>query len=282
MVRNIFNVTEEKNIPFMVRIGRWFLIAIALVFLFMFLVIPLFAVFAGAFAKGFDTYMASIKDPDALASIKLTLFVALIAVPVNLIFGLIASWLITRFRFFGKQVLLTLIEIPLAVSPVIAGMMFILLYGSHGFFAPILNYFDIKIVFAFPGILLATIFVTLPYVARELIPLMQEQGYHEEEAALTMGASGLRTFISITLPNVKWGLLYGLILCNARAMGEFGAVSVVSGHIRGVTNTMPLQVEVLYNEYNFTAAFAVSSLLALLAVLTLILKSIIEWKYKKA
>lgn len=282
MIKRNYNIIEEKNVPFTVKMGRYLLISIALIFLFIFLLIPLLAVFAGAFEKGIGVYFASIKDADALASIKLTLLVALVAVPINLIFGLVASWLITRFKFCGKQLLLTIIEIPLAVSPVIAGMMLILLYGSHGFLSSILEYFNLKIVFAFPGILLATIFVTLPYVARELIPLMQEQGFHEEEAALTMGAGGLRTFLSITLPNIKWGLLYGLILCNARAMGEFGAVSVVSGHIRGVTNTMPLQVEVLYNEYNFTSAFAVSSLLALLAVFTLILKSMIEWKYKKA
>lgn len=272
---------EEKNVSLPLRLGRLSLILVALLFLILFLIVPLVAVFAGAFERGVTTYLKAITEPDVMASIKLTLLVALIVVPINVLFGLVASWLITRFSFRGKGLLLTLIEIPLAVSPVIAGMVFILLYGSRGLFAPLLEYLDVKIVFAIPGIILATIFVTMPYVARELIPIMQERGISEEEAALSMGASGFRTFWSITIPNIKWGLLYGIILCNARAMGEFGAVSVVSGHIRGVTNTMPLQVEVLYNEYNFTSAFAVSSLLAMLALLTLVLKSLLEWKCKE-
>ena len=272
---------EEKNISLLLRLGRLSLTLIALLFLILFLFVPLVAVFAGAFEKGWDTYLKAIAEPDVMASIKLTLLVALIVVPINVVFGLISSWLITRFKFRGKGLLLTILEIPLAVSPVIAGMVFILLYGSRGLFAPLLEYLDLKIVFAFPGIVLATIFVTMPYVARELIPVMEERGVSEEEASLSMGASGFRTFWSVTIPNIKWGLLYGIILCNARAMGEFGAVSVVSGHIRGVTNTMPLEVQVLYNEYNFTSAFAVSSLLAMLALLTLILKSILEWKCNK-
>lgn len=273
---------REGKLGVAVLVGRWFLILTALLFVTLFLIVPLCVVFAQAFSKGWDAYLEAITDPDAVSAMKLTLLTALISVPMNLLFGLSAAWLISRFKFPFKQFLLTLIELPLAISPVVAGMMLVLMYSNtKGVFAPLLNHFDLKVIFAFPGIVLATIFVTLPYIARELIPLMQEQGSQEEEAALTMGASGMRTFFSVTLPNIKWGLLYGVILCNARAMGEFGAVSVVSGHIRGLTNTMPLQVEVLYNEYNATAAFAVASLLALLAVATIIIKSFIEWRYKR-
>ncbi len=272
-------VRDETGVTAGVRLGRGLLIGLALLFLLFFLVVPLAAVFIQALKGGLGTYFASITDPDALGAIKLTLFAAAVAVPLNVLFGLAAAWLIARFDFFGKHVLLTAIEIPLAVSPVVAGMVFVLLYGTHGLFGPLLQAFDVKIIFAFPGIVLATTFVTMPYIARELVPLMQGQGSAEEEAALTMGASGKRMFLSITMPNIKWGLLYGIILCNARAMGEFGAVSVVSGHIRGLTNTLPLHVEILYNEYNFTAAFAAASLLALLAVATLAFKSFIEWRY---
>jgi len=250
----------------------------ALLFMGFMLLIPLVCVFSYAFAKGWEVYLDSLRDSYALAAIRLTLLTASMAVPLNLIFGLAAAWLIARFRFPGRQMLLTIIDLPLAVSPVIAGMVFVLLYGQRGFLHPLIEALGIKIIFAPTGIVLATTFVTLPFVARELVPLMLQQGSAEEEAALTMGASGLRTFFSITLPNIKWGLLYGVILCNARAMGEFGAVSVVSGHIRGLTNTMPLQVELLYNEYNFAAAFAVSSLLALLALVTLAAKTLVEWR----
>ncbi len=255
---------------------RYALIAVALLFLALFLFVPLFAVFAEALAKGWDAYADAIVDPDALAAIKLTLLTAAIAVPLNLVFGLAASWAIAKFEFRGKNLLLTLIDLPFSVSPVISGLIYVLLFGAQGWFGPWLREHDIRILFAVPGIVLATIFVTFPFVARELIPLMQEQGNEEEEAALVLGASGWRTFWHVTLPNIKWGLLYGVILCNARAMGEFGAVSVVSGHVRGETNTIPLQVEILYNEYNFAAAFAVASLLALLALVTLVLKSLVE------
>lgn len=275
------SVTKNHTLGLGVRLGRLTLILIALAFVAIFLIIPLCVVFTQALSKGWSTYLEAITNPDALAAIRLTLFATLVAVPLNIIFGLAAAWLVARFKFRGKHILLTLIELPLAISPVVAGMMLVLVYSkTNGVLAPLVQWLDIKIIFSFPGIALATTFVTLPYIARELIPLMQEQGSQEEEAALTMGASGFRMFLSVTLPNIKWGLLYGVILCNARAMGEFGAVSVVSGHIRGVTNTMPLQVEVLYNEYNATAAFALASLLALLAVLTIVLKSFIEWRYK--
>ncbi|MGJ7914568.1 sulfate ABC transporter permease subunit CysW [Massilia sp. LXY-6] len=257
---------------------RFALIAVALLFLTLFLFVPLVAVFAEALKKGWDTYKESIVDPDALSAIKLTLIAAGISVPLNLVFGVAASWAIAKFDFRGKSVLLTLIDLPFSVSPVIAGLMYVLMFGSQGWFGPWLMDHDIKILFAVPGIVLATVFITFPFVARELIPLMQAQGSEEEEAALVLGASGWQTFRRVTLPNIKWGLLYGVILCNARAMGEFGAVSVVSGHIRGETNTMPLQVEILYNEYNFTAAFAIASLLALLALVTLAVKSFIEWR----
>ena len=257
---------------------RTALIAAALIFLTLFLFVPLIAVFAEAFKKGWEAYLAAIFDADAVSAIKLTLLTAAIAVPLNLVFGVAAAWCIAKFEFRGKSILLTLIDLPFSVSPVISGLIYVLLFGAQGWMGPWLQEHDIKILFAVPGIVLATIFVTFPFVARELIPLMQAQGNEEEEAALVLGASGWNTFRRVTLPNIKWGLLYGVILCNARAMGEFGAVSVVSGHIRGETNTMPLQVEILYNEYNFAAAFAVASLLALLALVTLALKSFIEWR----
>ncbi len=257
------------------------LIAIALAFSLLFLLIPLAVVFTEAFKKGWQTYLLAISDPDALSAIRLTLMTAAIAVPANLIFGVAASWAIAKFEFRGKSFLLTLIDLPFSVSPVISGLIYVLLFGAHGWFGAWLMEHDIQILFAVPGIVMATVFVTFPFVARELIPLMQTQGNEEEEAALVLGASGWRTFWYVTLPNIKWGLLYGVILCNARAMGEFGAVSVVSGHIRGETNTMPLQVEILYNEYNFAAAFAVASLLALLALVTLALKSFIEWRINR-
>jgi sulfate/thiosulfate transport system permease protein len=257
------------------------LIGIALTFLTLFLFVPLAAVFAEALKKGWDTYLQAIVEPDAWSAIKLTLLTAAIAVPLNLVFGVAAAWTIAKFEFRGKNILLTLIDLPFSVSPVISGLIYVLLFGAQGWFGPWLREHDIKILFAVPGIVLATIFVTFPFVARELIPLMQSQGNEEEEAALVLGASGWKTFRHVTLPNIKWGLLYGVILCNARAMGEFGAVSVVSGHIRGETNTIPLQVEILYNEYNFAAAFAVASLLALLALVTLVLKSFIEWRMQQ-
>jgi sulfate transport system permease protein len=257
---------------------RGVLIAIALVFLTLFLFVPLVAVFAEALKKGWDAYATAVVEDDAISAIKLTLLTAVIAVPLNLVFGVAASWCIAKFEFRGKSILLTLIDLPFSVSPVISGLIYVLLFGAQGWFGPWLQENDIKILFAVPGIVMATIFVTFPFVARELIPLMQAQGSEEEEAAIVLGASGWQTFFRVTLPNIKWGLLYGVILCNARAMGEFGAVSVVSGHIRGETNTVPLQVEILYNEYNFAAAFAVASLLALLALVTLALKSFISWR----
>ena len=257
---------------------RWLLISIALGWLGLFLFVPLAAIFTEALRKGLEVYWASLVDPDALSAIKLTLIATVIAVPANLVFGIAAAWAIAKFEFRGKQVLLTLIDLPFAVSPVIAGLIYVLLFGAQGWFGEWLQAHDVKIIFAVPGIVLATIFVTFPFVARELIPLMQAQGTEEEEAAVTMGASGWQTLWRVTLPNVKWGLLYGVILCNARAMGEFGAVSVVSGHIRGLTNTLPLHVEILYNEYNFAAAFAAASLLAGLALVTLALKTFVEWK----
>ena len=257
---------------------RWLLLGTALTFLGFFLFIPLALVFTQALAKGFEAYLAAITEPVALAAVRLTLLTAAIAVPINLLFGLAAAWSISKFRFPGKNLLITLIDLPFSVSPVISGMIYVLLFGAHGFFGAWLAAHDIKVIFAVPGIVLATIFVTSPMVARELIPLMQSQGNDEEEAALTLGASGLQTFFRVSLPKIRWGLLYGVVLCNARAMGEFGAVSVVSGHIRGETNTMPLHVEILYNEYQFAAAFAVASLLALLALATLGIKSVIEWR----
>ena len=257
-------------------IVRWLLITIALLFLVLFLIIPVSVVFLEAFKKGLDVYKTAVTDPDALAAVKLTLLTAGISVPLNVVFGIAAAWAISKFRFIGRSVLLTLIDLPFAVSPVISGLIFILLFGAHGTFGPWLEAHNIKIVFAVPGIILATTFVTFPFVARELISFMEAQGTEEEEAALVLGASGWQTFWRVTLPNIKWPLLYGVILCNARAMGEFGAVSVVSGHIRGETNTIPLQVEILYNEYNFEAAFAVASLLACLAIITLLAKTFVE------
>jgi sulfate transport system permease protein len=257
------------------------LIVLALGFLLLFLVLPLVAIFIGAFEKGASLYFAAITDPDALSAIQLTLLVAVLTVPLNAIFGIAAAWAITKFEFKGKSLLITVIDLPFAISPVIAGLVFVLLFSAHGLFGPFLFEHDIKILFAVPGIVLATLFVTFPFVARELIPLMQAQGSAEEEASLTLGASGLKTFWHVTLPNIKWGLLYGIILCNARAVGEFGAVSIVSGHIRGLTNTMPLHIEILYNEYQFSAAFAVASLMSLIAIITLVLKNIIEWKTRQ-
>lgn len=274
---------------------RWLLTGVALLFLFSFVLLPLLAVFAEALRSGLGVFFAAFTDPYALAAIKLTLTTALIAVPSNVVFGVAAAWCITKFQFPGKSILVTLIDLPFAVSPVIAGLIFVLLFGLQGWLGHYINaddaWFpwlqqwlfeqDFKIIFGTPGIVLATIFVTFPFVARELIPLMQAQGTDEEYAAVTLGANGWQTFWRVTLPNIKWGLFYGIVLCNARAMGEFGAVSVVSGHIRGETNTMPLHVEILYNEYHFSAAFAVASLLALLAIVTLVLKSVIEWRHSR-
>jgi sulfate transport system permease protein len=257
---------------------RWLLLGTALTFLGFFLFVPLVLVFSKALADGFGAYFSAVRDPIALAAVRLTLTAAAIAVPVNLLFGLAAAWSIAKFRFPGKNLLITLIDLPFSVSPVISGMVFVLLFGAHGFLGPWAAAHDLKIVFAVPGIVLATMFVTSPMVARELIPLMQSQGNDEEEAALTLGASGIQTFFRVSIPKIRWGLLYGVVLCNARAMGEFGAVSVVSGHIRGETNTMPLHIEILYNEYQISAAFAVASLLALLALVTLGIKSVIEWR----
>lgn len=260
---------------------RWLLIAFALGFLGLFLFVPVAAVFVEALRKGWHAYWVALVEPDAWTAIRLTLIVAAIAVPANLVFGIAASWAIAKFDFRGKQLLITLIDLPFSVSPVISGLIYVLIFGAQGWLGPWLSGHDVKIIFAVPGIVLATIFVTFPFVARELIPLMQAQGTEEEEAALVLGASGWQTLLHVTLPNIKWGMLYGVILSNARAMGEFGAVSVVSGHIRGLTNTMPLHVEILYNEYNFVAAFAVASLLALLALVTLVLKTAVEWKTRE-
>jgi len=260
---------------------RWLLTTIALLFVAFFLVLPLASVFAEAFRRGINAYFAAFNDPDALSAIRLTLLAAVVSVPANLVFGVAAAWAITKFSFPGKSLLITLIDLPFAVSPVIAGLIYVLVFGLQGWFGSWLSDHDIKIIFATPGIILATTFVTFPFVAREIIPLMQAQGTDEEYAAITLGASGWQTFWRVTLPNIKWGLFYGIILCNARAMGEFGAVSVVSGHIRGETNTIPLHVEILYNEYNFVGAFAMASLLAVLAIITLVLKSFIEWKFQQ-
>ena len=257
---------------------RWTLIATSVGFLSLFLFVPLAAVFAEALRKGWGAYLASFSDPYCLSAVRLTLLVTAIAVPLNLVFGLAASWAIAKFEFTGKSVLISLIDLPFAVSPVVSGLIYVLVFGMQGWLGPWLAAHNVQIIFAVPGIVLATVFVTFPFVAREVIPLMQEQGTDEEQAAVSLGASGWQTFFRVTLPNVKWAVLYGVILSNARAMGEFGAVSVVSGHIRGRTNTMPLHVEVLYNEYNFVAAFAVASLLALLALVTLALKTLVEWK----
>ena len=263
------------------RAVRWTLIGIALLFLGVFLFVPLAAVFAYAFQKGAAAYVAALAEPDALAAIRLTLITAAIAVPVNVVFGVCAAWAIARFEFAGKSLLITLIDLPLSVSPVVSGLIFVLLFGLQGVMGPWLREHDIKVIFALPGIVLATIFITSPFVVRELLPLMQSQGSSEEEAALTLGASGWRTFLHVSLPKMKWGLFYGVVLCNARAMGEFGAVSVVSGHVRGLTTTIPLHVEILYNEYQFAAAFAVASLLALLALVTLVIKYLLEQRVKR-
>jgi sulfate transport system permease protein len=265
--------------PLLVRAA---LITAAALFLFVILLLPLFAVFAEALRRGFGPYLDALTDPDALAAIRLTLTVAFIAVAFNIVFGVSAAWAIAKFHFRGRQLLLTLINLPFSVSPVISGLVFVLLFGAGGVLGPWLQAHGVEIIFALPGIVLATIFVTFPFVTQQLVSLMEAQGTQEEETALSLGASGWRTFRSVTLPNIKWGLFYGVLLCNARAMGEFGAVAVVSGHIRGLTNTMPLHVEILYNEYNFVAAFAVASLLAMLALLTLALKSFFEWRFADA
>lgn len=260
---------------------RGVLIGTALAFMFLFLVLPLAAVFTEALRKGWDTYGEALQEPDAWSAIRLTLLTAAVAVPLNLVFGVAAAWCVAKYEFWGKSFLTTLIDLPFSVSPVVAGLIYVLVFGAQGWLGPWLMEHDIKIVFAVPGIILATIFVTVPFIARELIPLMQAQGNEEEQAAIVLGATGWQTFWYVTLPNIKWGLIYGVILCNARAMGEFGAVSVVSGHIRGQTNTMPLHVEVLYNEYQSVAAFAVASLLALLALVTLAIKSVVEWRHER-
>lgn len=264
--------TEES------KVIKWLLIGLALTFCFIFLLLPLINVFAQALSRGWEYYRASLAHPDSLAAIRLTLLVSAISVPLNVLFGLAAAWAIAKFEFRGKSLLITLIDLPFSVSPVVAGLMFVVLFGLQGFFGEWLDAHDIRIIFAVPGIVLATVFITFPFVARELIPVMQATGSEQEQAALTLGANGWQTFWHVTLPSVKWGLVYGIILCNARAMGEFGAVSVVSGHITGLTDTMPLRVEKLYNEYNAPAAFAVASLLALLALFTLGIKTLLEWK----
>jgi sulfate transport system permease protein len=258
---------------------KWTLIGIAVAFMLLVIVLPLVIVFVEALKKGFDTYLASFDDRQSLAAIQLTLTVAAIAVPLNLVFGVMAAWCVAKYEFWGKSFLTTLIDLPFSVSPVVSGMVYVLLFGAQGWFGPFLKANNIDIIFAVPGIVLATVFVTFPFIARELIPLMQDQGNGDEEAAISLGATGWQTFWRVTLPNIRWGLLYGVLLCNARAMGEFGAVSVVSGHIRGKTTTMPLDIEILYNEYNFTAAFAVASLLAALALLTLLFKTILEFRF---
>jgi sulfate transport system permease protein len=260
---------------------KWTLLSIALGFIFLFLVLPLAAVFTEALRKGSGAALGALKEPDAWSAIRLTLITAAIAVPLNLVFGIAAAWSIAKYEFRGKAFLTTLVDLPFSVSPVVAGLVYVLMFGAQGWIGPWLQAHDIKIVFAIPGIVLATIFVTFPFIARELIPLMQAQGTEEEQAAIVLGATGWQTFWHVTLPNIKWGLVYGVILCNARAMGEFGAVSVVSGHIRGQTNTIPLHVEILYNEYQSVAAFAVASLLALLALVTLVIKQVVEWRFER-
>ena len=262
-------------------LSAWTIIGLAMAWLGLVILLPLASVFVEAFRKGVAVYLETFKDPDALAAIKLTLTVAAIAVPLNAVFGVVAAWTLTKFEFVGKTLLLSLIDLPFSMSPVISGLVWVLLFGANGWFGPQLEAMGISVIFNLTGIVLATVLVTMPFVARELIPLMQSQGVDEETAAITLGASGFRTFLSVTLPNIAWGLLYGVLLCNARAMGEFGAVSVVSGHIRGLTDTMPLHVEVLYNDYNFVAAFAVASLLAGLALVTLVLKSLLEWRFER-
>lgn len=275
------NLTQKRITTTEAPWVRYTLIGIALAFLFLFLVLPLAAVFTEALRKGAGAYLDALKEPDAWSAIRLTLITAAIAVPLNLVFGVAAAWCIAKYEFRGKAFLTTLVDLPFSVSPVVAGLIYVLMFGAQGWFGPWLAAHDIKIVFAIPGIVLATIFVTFPFIARELIPLMQAQGNEEEQAAIVLGANGWQTFWYVTLPNIKWGLIYGVILCNARAMGEFGAVSVVSGHIRGQTNTMPLHVEILYNEYQSVAAFAVASLLALLALVTLAIKSFVEWRHER-
>lgn len=274
-MKNFKKPTEES------KAVQYILIGTSVLFLSLFLLLPLAIIFTTAFQKGLDTYWASISNSEAFAAIKLTLIVVTIVVPLNTLFGIISAWLISKYSFKGKNLLLTLIDLPFAVSPVISGLIFVLLFGAQGLFGTYLIEHDVYIIFALPGIVLATLFVTVPFVARELIPLMQAQGQSEEEASHSLGASGLQTFLHITLPKIKWGLLYGVILCNARVIGEFGAVSVVSGHIRGLTNTMPLHIEVLYNEYQFTAAFAVASLMTILALFTIIIKNLIQWRTKE-
>jgi sulfate/thiosulfate transport system permease protein len=261
---------------------KWLVLGVSLSFFAIFILLPLLAVFVEALRKGWTAYFSAIIEPDAVSAIELTLLAAAISVPLNLVFGVAASWAIAKYRFPGRHLLTTLIDLPFSVSPVVAGLIYVLVFGAQGWLGPWLSAHDIKVIFAVPGIVLATVFITFPFVARELIPLMEAQGREEEEAAVMLGASGWQTFWLITLPNIKWGLLYGVILCNARAMGEFGAVSVVSGHIRGETNTLPLHVEILYNEYNFVGAFATASLLALLALLTLVLKAFIDWRAGRA
>lgn len=275
MIKKKNGTTSEPTVV------RWLLISLVLAFLGLFLFIPLAAVFTEALKKGMAFYIDAVRQQDALSAIRLTFLVAVISVPLNTLFGIAASWAIAKFDFRGKSLLLSLIDLPFAVSPVISGLIFVLLFGAQGLMGEWLVEHDIKLIFAVPGIVLATIFVTFPYTARELIPLMQEQGAEEEEAALSLGANGFQMFCRVTLPNIKWGLLYGVLLCNARAIGEFGAVSVVSGHIRGLTNTVPLHVEILYNEYNFVAAFAVASLLTLMALVTLVVKSFVDWKARQ-
>ncbi|AJA18596.1 TPA: sulfate ABC transporter permease subunit CysW [Bacillus thuringiensis] len=274
IVKSVSAKKESKLVPGV-------LITITVLFLSLFLLLPLITIFLKAFERGMDVYIAAITDQEAFSAIRLTLLVALIVVPLNTIFGVAAAWLITKFQFKGKQVLLSLIELPFAVSPVIAGLVFVLLFTPRGALGEWLLEHGVKLIFSVPGIIIATIFVTFPFVARELIPIMQAQGKSEEEAALSLGASGWKMFWRVTLPNIKWGLLYGMILCNARTIGEFGAVSVVSGHVRGITNTMPLHIEILYNEYQFSAAFAVATLMSLIAVFTLIIKNWIEWRMEK-
>ncbi len=277
-------MNQRRNHPLPTAEPLWMrtiLLASAFAFIGILVLLPLIAVFVEAFRNGFAAYLSALADPNALSAIRLTLLVAAIAVPCNLVFGVVASWAITKFDFIGKHLLITFIDLPFSVAPVISGLIYVLLFGANGWLGAWLNDHDIQIIFAVPGLVIATIFVTFPFVARELIPLMEEQGTQEEEAAIMLGASGLRTFLSVTLPNIKWGLLYGVLLCNARAMGEFGAVAVVSGHIKGYTNTIPLHVEILYNEYNFMAAFAVASILSILALFTLLLKTAIECKYSQ-
>ncbi|KRB51320.1 sulfate/thiosulfate transporter permease subunit [Rhizobium sp. Root708] len=273
--------TKVRSVVTENRVARWTLILASLVFLTLILLLPLAAVFVEAFRKGGAAFFEALQDAETFSAITLTLIVAGVSVPLNLVFGVAAAWAIAKFEFKGKAFLTTLIDLPFSVSPVIAGLVFVLLFGANTYLGHWLSSHDIKILFAVPGLILATMFVTFPFVARELIPLMQEQGTGDEEAAISLGANGWQTFWYVTLPNIKWGLLYGVLLCNARAMGEFGAVSVVSGHIRGQTNTMPLQVEILYNEYNFTGAFAVATLLALLALVTLVLKTLLEMRYSE-